>query len=86
MSDTSEPVKVREVSASDLKNAWHSHLDRIAQGREQVIVTRYGRPVARLVPYEADGESPGLFGYLAGTVKEHGDIIAPTGEQWEVNG
>ncbi len=76
---------LKEVSASDLKNAWHMYLDRVDQAREGIVITRYGKPVAKLVPYEAEEGRVGIFGHLAGTVTVHGDIIAPTGEEWEVD-
>ncbi len=74
-----------EVSASDLKNGWHEYLDAVVQGRREVVVTRYGRPVARLVPYDAAEPSGGLFGCLAGAVTVHGDIVAPMGVHWEAD-
>jgi prevent-host-death family protein len=77
-----EPV---EVSASDLKNSWHEYLDRVEQSRQQVIVTRYGRPVAKLVPYDGAESGRGIFGCLAGTVTIHEDIVAPTGERWDAD-
>ncbi len=75
-----------EVSASDLKNAWHEYLDQVDQGHQEIVVTRYGRPVAKLIPY--GGSEPGarIFGCLAGTVTIHGDIVAPLGEAWEADG
>lgn len=76
---------VREVTASELKNAWHLFLDRVGQAHEEVVITRYGKPVAKLVPYAAEEGEDGIFGFLAGTVTEHGDIIAPTGEVWEAD-
>lgn len=76
---------VREVSASELKNAWHMYLDRVGQAHEEVVITRYGKPVAKLVPYEAVEGAQGIFGSLAGTVTVHDDIIAPTGEVWEAD-
>jgi prevent-host-death family protein len=79
--DTAGAGAVVEVSASDLKNSWHEYLDRVDQSRQQVIVTRYGRPVAKLVPYDAP-DGGGIFGCLAGTVTIHDDIVAPTGERW----
>lgn len=82
---TRRAAAVREVSASEFKNAWHSYLDRVEQTREEVVVTRYGRPVAKLVPYEAEEKAGGIFGWLAGTVTVHGDIVAPTGEEWEAD-
>jgi prevent-host-death family protein len=78
--------RVREVAASDVKNGWHTYLDRVVQGREEVIVTRYGKPIARLVPVEEEGsEMTGIFGWLAGTVTVLGDLTAPTGEVWEAD-
>lgn len=72
-----------EVSASDLKNAWHEFLQQVSQGRQEVVVTRYGQPIARLSPFEPSDEGGGLFGCLAGSVTIHGDIIAPMDEAWE---
>ena len=74
-----------EVTASALKNAWHHHLDRVEQIRTDIVVTGYGRPVARLVPSAAGEEEPGIFGCLAGTVTEHGDTTLPVDEAWEAD-
>ncbi len=75
----------QEVSASDLKNSWHEFLERVSRGRQEIVVTRYGRPIARLSPYEGPGDAGGIFGSLAGSVTVHGDIVAPVGEPWEVD-
>jgi prevent-host-death family protein len=77
--------KMIEVSASDLKNSWHEYLEQVAQGRQEVVVTRYGHPIARLCPMESTDEGSGLFGCLAGSVTVHGDIVAPIDEEWEVD-
>lgn len=79
-----EPGEVREAPASEVKQAWHEYLDRVGRGRQEVVVTRYGKPVMKLTPI-ASGSGSGsgrLVGYLSGTVTEHGDIVAPTGETW----
>lgn len=75
-----------EVSSSEMKKSWHRYLDRVDQTNEEIVITRYGRPVARLVPFHGEGGEGGIFGCLAGTVTIHGDIIAPTGEAWEADG
>jgi len=75
-----------EVSASEVKNAWHEYLDRVSRGREEVVVTRYGKPMMRMVPMEETKETPGYFGCLAGTVTVHGDIIAPIEDVWDAEG
>ncbi|MBA4158790.1 MAG: type II toxin-antitoxin system prevent-host-death family antitoxin [Gemmatimonadetes bacterium] len=66
-----------------MKKSWHTYLDRVSQGREEVVVTRYSRPVARLCPVDEAEQDPGIFGFLQGTWRIHGDIVAPTGEVWE---
>lgn len=76
----------RSVPASELKNSWHEYLDRVDQGNEEIVVTRYGKPVARLVPYIRDETGGGIFGCLTGTVTIRGDIVNGTGEIWEADG
>ena len=39
----------REVGAFEAKNTLGSLLDRVERG-EEIVITRHGRPVARLVP------------------------------------
>ncbi len=77
-----------EVSASEVKKGWHHYVDRVAQARETIVVTRYGRPVAKLSPLEPGEVSRAgfLVGALAGTVTFHGDVVGPTGETWEADG
>lgn len=70
-----------EVSATHFKDSCLQLLDRVQQTREEIVVTKYGRPVAKLVAF--DEEAPGLFGYLSGSVTIHGDIVAPLGEPWD---
>lgn len=77
--------RVTEVPASEVKNAWHEFIDRVSQAREEIVVTRYGKPVMKLSPIDESKEQPGIFGFLAGTVTIHGDLVAPTGEVWEAD-
>lgn len=77
--------KPLEVSASDLKNSWHEFLERVSQARQEIVVTRYGRPVARLSPYEEPEDGGGIFGFLADSVTVHSDIIAPVGDAWDAD-
>lgn len=73
-----------EVPASEVKNAWHEYLERVSQSREEIVITRYGKPIARLAPVEPE-EKRSIFGWLAGTVTVHGDIIEPIDVEWEAN-
>jgi antitoxin (DNA-binding transcriptional repressor) of toxin-antitoxin stability system len=44
------------------------------------VITKRGKPVAKLVPVEAG--VPSLFGRLKGTVTIHGDILRPIEQDW----
>jgi prevent-host-death family protein len=70
-----------EVSATVFKDSCLQLLDRVQQTREEIVVTKYGEPVAKLVAF--DESQPGLFGYLAGSLTIRGDIVAPLDEVWD---
>ncbi|HEV2147985.1 MAG TPA: type II toxin-antitoxin system Phd/YefM family antitoxin [Longimicrobiaceae bacterium] len=80
----SVPGEGEVVSAADFKTRCLQLMDRVQQERTEVVVTRYGRPVAKLVPYEP-AESVSPFGALRGTVTYHGDVVAPVDEAWEAD-
>jgi antitoxin (DNA-binding transcriptional repressor) of toxin-antitoxin stability system len=50
-------------------------MDEVARQRMAIIITKRGKPVAKLVP--AAEEPVDLFGYMAGTAKICGDLISP---------
>ena len=50
-------------------------MDDVAKRRIPIVITKRGKPVAKLVPVD---EGPiDLFGYMAGTIKICGDIVSP---------
>jgi len=65
----------RYVAAAEFKANCLRLMDEVAQQRRPVIITKRGKPVAKLVPVET--EAIGLFGRMAGSVKICGDIINP---------
>lgn len=71
------------VSATDFKTHCLELIDRIQRTRGEVVVTRYGKPVARLVPVEREG--PSAVGCLRGGVLDMGDLVAATGERWDAD-
>jgi prevent-host-death family protein len=68
------------MSASAFKARCLELMDLVAEGCGEIVITKRGEPVARLVPVKA--RAPDIIGYLKGTVTYHGDIVAPTGEHW----
>jgi len=65
----------RHVAAASFKANCLRLMDEVAQQRRPIVITKRGKPVAKLVPVEE--EAPDLFGYMAGTAKICGDIIGP---------
>ena len=71
-----------EIAAGKFKSVCLKLLDDVNITRKEIVITKRGKPVAKLVP--ADKKSPRpLFGYMKGTVEILGDIVSPTGEKWE---
>ena len=69
------------MPASEFKAHCLEVMDRVKLKKTEVIVTKHGKPVAKLVPIDSSG--PELFGFLAGSVTYHADIVGPTGEIWD---
>jgi prevent-host-death family protein len=67
--------KVETVAAGDFKARCLALLDRVAETGEELVVTKRGRPVARLLPAEAPRS-------LEGSIVSEGDLISPIGDLW----
>jgi len=63
-----------EISATEFKAKCLKLLDEVAATHEPLIITKRGKPVAKLVPIE-DESAESMFGYLRGTVTILGDVI-----------
>jgi len=75
-------VMSNTIAAGEFKAKCLALLDEVQQSRREYVITKRGKPVARLVPTE---EKPNeVFGRLKGTVRIHGDIFS-TGERWEAD-
>jgi prevent-host-death family protein len=70
-----EMRKSREIPAGEFKAKCLKLMDDVAATGEELVITKRGKPVARLVP--AKEGRPKLFGSMKGSVKILGDIIEP---------
>ncbi len=73
--------RVRVVAAGAFKARCLRLMDQVGRDRVSIVITKHGRPVAKLTP--VDDRAPPLFGCLAGTVTILGDIVAPIDVAWE---
>lgn len=69
---------MKTVPAAQFKAQCLALLDRVTP--EGIIITKHGRPVAKLVP--VGGESAALIGSLKGKIRVKGDLFS-TGLRWD---
>ncbi|OFX25918.1 MAG: hypothetical protein A2V77_09765 [Anaeromyxobacter sp. RBG_16_69_14] len=68
----------RTIPAAAFKTHCLALLDEVKATGETLIVTKRGKPVAKVVPSEDVEPKP-----LRGSVRYHGDIVAPIDEPWD---
>lgn len=75
-----------EIPAGEFKAKCLALMDRVRERREEYVITKHGKAVAKLVPVGDEDVMPqGAFGWMNGTVIEYGDIVSPVAEDdWEV--
>lgn len=69
------------IPASQAKTHLLELLNTVDIKGESVIITKRGRPVAKLVPIEK-APPRRIFGYMKGSVKITGDIVGPEPDIW----
>jgi prevent-host-death family protein len=65
----------KTIAAGEFKAKCLSLLDEVAQSRAPLVITKRGKPVAKLVPLE--DEPVDIYGRMKGTAKIIGDIVSP---------
>jgi prevent-host-death family protein len=73
---------VRKMAAGAFKAKCLSVMDEVHAKRETVIITKHGKPVAKLVPVGAEKDE--IFGFFVGKGRITGDVVAPVFslEEW----
>ena len=74
---------MRTIKASEFKAKCLKLMDEVAETGEPVVITKSGKPVARLVPLQERPKS--LWGAHKGLIEIKGDIISPIDVDWEAN-
>jgi len=76
---------MKVMRAADFRARCLKVMDRVRATREPVIITKRGKPVAKLVPVGKRNDD--IFGGLEGVIEIVGDIESPAvpPEDWEAN-
>lgn len=69
------------MGAGEFKAKCLKIMDEVQTTRETLVITKHGKPIVSIVPYDERRELP--FGCMKGSVKITGDIVGPIGEKWD---
>ena len=72
---------MKSIAAGKFKDVCLKALDDVARTRSTLVITKRGKPVAKLVPYTDPTPPKSLVGSI---LKEAGDPFA-TGELWDAD-
>jgi PHD/YefM family antitoxin component YafN of YafNO toxin-antitoxin module len=80
-----EAGDVNEISISKFKATCLSEMEKVRKTRRPLLVTRFGQPVARILPPEEPKMGSEWLGSLSGEAQLNDDLVAPaTDDTWEV--
>ena len=73
---------MKKMAAGTFKIHCLAVMDEVQARRETVVITKYGKPVAKLVP--VDKGTDDIFGFFAGKGSLTGDVVSPAMslEEW----
>ena len=73
------------IAAAEFKATCLQLMDRVRETRAEYVVTKHGRPVAKLVPYDEPTTAARFIGSMKGTVLSFDRPTDPLDDVWDVN-
>jgi prevent-host-death family protein len=73
---------MKTMPAGVFKTKCLAIMDEVKAKRETVVITKHGRPVAKLVPIDTRVDE--IFGFFSGKGSITGDVVSPvlSPEEW----
>ncbi len=73
---------MKKIAAGSFKSKCLALMDEVQAKRETVVITKHGKPVAKLVP--VTNETDEIYNFLAGKGTVTGDVVSPafSPEEW----
>jgi prevent-host-death family protein len=77
---------MEEIAISTFKATCLAVLERVRKTGKPILVTRFGEPVAEIVPPPMLEKTKNWIGSMKGSARIVGDIVSPAGDadDWEV--
>lgn len=76
-------MKIEKMGAGAFKARCLNLLDEVEKRHIQLIITKHGRSMAKLIPI--DNKNISLYGCLRNSVIFKKNIVSSTGEKWEAD-
>jgi prevent-host-death family protein len=78
-------MNMDSMAISKFKATCLATLERVRRTGRPLRVTRFGKPIADIVPAAPEPRSRDWLGSLRGTLQIHGDIVGPTSDltKWD---
>lgn len=71
---------MREIPISKFKATCLAVIEDVRKTRKPVVITRFGKPVAEVVP---TAPAKSWLGCMKGTAEIKGDIVGPINRNWK---
>ena len=78
-----EMLKMKTLAAGKFKAQCLALIDKVAQSHEELVVTKYGKPMVKVVPFNSKKDNTDKP--LAGMATYVDDVLSPIDEEWEAN-
>jgi prevent-host-death family protein len=77
---------MQEIAISEFKAKCLAVLEQVRATKKPIRITRFGKPVAEVIPPTAVEDRAAWIGSMKDTMKITGDIVSPATdeEEWEV--
>ena len=71
---------VRTIKASEFKAKCLQLMDEVAASGQEIVITKKGKPVSRLMPYREERKL--VFGEDRHLIRTYADIVEPMPAEW----
>jgi prevent-host-death family protein len=75
---------MKEVAISEFKAKCLALLEQVRQTKKPLRVTRFGKPVAEIVPPSVDAGQKDWIGSMKDTMEITGDIVSPVIDEKDI--
>ena len=74
-----------EISAAQFRSNCFKIIDKVEKTHKEIIITKRGKPVAKLVYYKKNDDFDPMLGAMAGSGETIADLTEPFEEEWELD-